>query len=48
MTSKNTLDRAYGNAPKEIPNSFDFFDWIPERRAVRYFWLRWIIRKFFR
>jgi hypothetical protein len=48
MSTKDTLDRAYGNTPQEIPNSFDFFDWIPDRRAVRYVWIKWIVRKIFR
>jgi len=48
MSQKDTIDRAYGNAPRDIPNAFSFLDWIPDRRTVRYVWIRWIVRKFFR
>jgi hypothetical protein len=48
MAPKDTLNRAYGNAPKDIPSSFDFFDWIPTRRAVRYVWIKWVVRKIFK
>ena len=48
MTQQDVIDRAYGNAPKNIPAEFDFFSWFPERRAMRYVWLRWIVRKFIR
>lgn len=47
MSQKDTLDRAYGNVPKDLPGSFDFFNFIPYR-PVKYFWLTWIVRKFFR
>ena len=46
MSVKDTLNRAYGNTPKEIPDPFDFSDLFP--RTVKYFWLRWIVRKFLR
>jgi hypothetical protein len=47
MTQKDTLNRAYGNVPKEIPGSFGWIDELLPR-PVKYFWLKWIIRKFFR
>jgi len=48
MTRKETLERAYGNAPKEIPDPWNIFEWLPDRRAIRYVWLKWIVKKFFR
>jgi hypothetical protein len=48
MSQRDTIERAYGNAPKDIPNAFSFLDWIPDRRTVRYVWLTRIVRKFFR
>ena len=48
MTQRDVIDRAYGNAPSNIPNEFDFLEWLPESRTVRYVWLRWFVRKFFR
>jgi hypothetical protein len=45
-TPKETLDKAYGNVPKEIglnPN----FDWFPTVRGIKYYWLI-LIRKFTR
>jgi hypothetical protein len=47
MSRKDTLDKAYGNVPKEIPNPYDFFDWVSPR-PIKYFWIKWIVRKFFR
>jgi len=48
MTQREIIDRAYGNAPRDIPNSFDFLEYIPQHRVMRYVWLKWIVRKFFR
>jgi hypothetical protein len=45
-TPKETLDKAYGNMPKEIgldPN----LDWGPTYRGIKYYWLK-LIRKFTR
>jgi hypothetical protein len=47
MSRKDTLERAYGNVPREIPDPFDIFDWVPSR-PIRYFWIKWIVRKLFR
>jgi len=47
MSRKDTLDRAYGNVPREIPDPFSIFDWLPAR-PIKYFWLKWIVRKIFR
>jgi hypothetical protein len=47
MTQKDTLDRAYGNVPKELPDPFSWTDELFTRPA-KYFWLKWIVRKFFR
>lgn len=46
MTQKDTIERAYGNVPKEIGWSIDIFDWAPTR-SFRYYW-HTIIRKFTR
>ena len=46
MSTKDTLNRAYGNAPKELPDPFDFDELFP--RPIKYFWLKWIVRKFLR
>jgi hypothetical protein len=48
MSHKDTLDRAYGNIPQEVGYNIDFFNFIPFRRPVRYFWLTRIVKKFFR
>ena len=47
MSQKDTLDRVYGNVPKEVPDPFGWTDDFLSR-SVKYFWLRWIVRKFFR
>ena len=48
MTKQDdTLNKAYGSIPKEVSGSFDFFDFIPYR-PLKYVWLKWIVRKFFR
>jgi hypothetical protein len=47
MSAKDTIEKAYGNVPKELPGSVNFFDFIPTR-PVKYIWLKWIVRKLFR
>jgi hypothetical protein len=44
MSSKETLDKAYGNMPKEISSDFDFFSWLPVPRGIKYYWYK-LIRK---
>jgi hypothetical protein len=46
MTPKETLDKAYGNVPKEPLVIFDL-NWIPTSRGVKYYWLR-LVRFFTR
>jgi len=46
MTQKDTIEKAYGNMPKEVGWSNDIFDWIVIR-SFRYYW-HTIIRKFTR
>jgi hypothetical protein len=47
MGRKETLNRAYGNTPKELPDPFAWTDdFMP--RPIKYVWLKWIVRKFFR
>jgi len=48
MSQKDTIDRVYSNAPRDIPNAFSFVDFVPDGRTIRYVWIRWIVRKFFR
>jgi hypothetical protein len=43
MSVKETLDKAYGNVPKEPTISFDT-SWIPTVRGFKYYWLK-IVRK---
>jgi hypothetical protein len=40
MKPKETIEKAYGNVPKEIGAMFDVFNWVPEFRGVRYYWIR--------
>jgi hypothetical protein len=47
MTTKETLDKAYGNMPKEPTPNFDLFDWLPTWRGIRYYWFK-VVRKFTR
>jgi hypothetical protein len=47
MTQKDTLNKAYGNVPKEVPDPFGWTDDIFPR-PIKYFWVKWIVRKFFR
>jgi len=42
-TPKETLDKAYGNMPKEVGYSFDF-DFVPGWRGIKYYWYK-LIRK---
>ena len=44
MTQKETIERAYGNVPKELPGNISFFDWLPTWRGVKYYWYK-LIRK---
>ena len=43
MTPKETLDKAYGNMPKEVGFSGEFI-WLPTYRGVKYYWLKLIRR----
>ena len=43
MTTKETLDKAYGNVPKEVGFALDL-DWLPTIRGIRYYWYK-LIRK---
>ena len=46
MKVNETLNKAYGNVPKEITPTFDL-DWVPTWRGVKYYWLV-LVRKFTR
>ena len=43
MSSKETLDKAYGNMPREVGFSVDW-GFIPTWRGVKYYWYK-LIRK---
>jgi hypothetical protein len=43
MSSKETLDKAYGHVPKEVGYSMSW-DFMPSWRGVKYYWHK-LIRK---
>jgi hypothetical protein len=48
MSSKETLDKAYGSIPKECTPYFDIVDFMPTRRSMKYYFvilLRKLTRK---
>jgi len=45
MKPIEVIEKAYGNIPKELP-LFNFDIW--PVRPVKYFWLKWIVRRLFR
>ena len=44
---QDTLEKAYGSIPKDYPNPFDFFDWLPTPRGIKYYWIK-LVRRFTR
>lgn len=42
-TPKETLDKAYGNMPKEVGIAFNL-DWVPTPRGIKYYWIL-LVRK---
>jgi len=46
MTTKEVLEKAYGNFPKDVGINFDLL-WLPTPRGVKYYWLV-LVRKFTR
>lgn len=46
MSVKDTLEKAYGNVPKEPLPTFDM-SWLPTYRGIKYYWIK-LIRKFTR
>ena len=42
MTIKETIDKAYGNMPKEVGMSDAVFDWMPTARGFKYYWYKFI------
>ena len=46
MSGKDTIEKAFGNIPKEM-QSRDMWDWLPTKRSFRYFYLT-LWRKIFR
>ena len=45
MTQKDTIEKAYGNVPRELPDPFDFDILEDFYRSLRYRWIRF--RRFF-
>jgi hypothetical protein len=45
-TPHETIERAYGNVPKELPGVY-IWDWIPGTRGIKYYVIR-LVRKFTR
>lgn len=46
MSSKETIDKAYGNMPKEVGINLDI-NWMPTRRGFKFYWLK-LVRAFTR
>lgn len=40
---EDTLDKAYGNIPKEV-GLVDVFDWVPPYRGLKYYWYKLVRR----
>jgi hypothetical protein len=43
MLGKDTINKAYGNVPKEVGFNFDM-TWVPTIRGFKYYWLK-LVRK---
>jgi hypothetical protein len=41
---QDTLDKAYGNVPKEVGYTTDMFTWLPTYRGIKYYWYK-LLRK---
>jgi len=39
MTRKDTLNKTYGNIPKEVSFSFDIMDCLPTFRGIKYWYI---------
>ena len=46
MTTKEVLNKAYGNIPKEVGINFDMLSFIPVR-GIKHYWIL-LVRKFTR
>jgi len=46
MTTKEVLDKAYGNIPKEVGINFETLAFMPTR-SIKYYWIL-LVRKFTR
>jgi hypothetical protein len=40
MTQHDTLNKAYGNIPKEVSYGNDLFSWLPSPRGIKYYWIK--------
>jgi hypothetical protein len=43
MSSKDTIEKAFGNIPKEVTPSLEF-EFLPTFRGIKYYWLRLVRR----
>jgi hypothetical protein len=41
---QDTLNKTYGNIPKEVPDPLDIFDWLPTPRGIKYYWYKLVRR----
>lgn len=46
MSSKEVIEKAFGNIPKELPGN-DIWDWIPTTRGFKFYYLK-LVRFFTR
>jgi len=46
MTTKEVIEKAYGNIPKEVGINFEISSFIPAR-SIKYYWIL-LVRKFTR
>jgi hypothetical protein len=40
MSAKETIEKAYGNVPKEVGFNNGLFDWLPTPRGIKYYWYK--------
>lgn len=42
MSTKETLDKAYGNVPREVGFGDSLYEWLPTPRGIKYYWYKLI------
>jgi hypothetical protein len=45
MTRKDTLNKTYGNIPKEVSFAFDIMDCLPTFRGIKYWYI--LVKRYF-